>query len=449
MADNNILKPRVSIFWFRRDLRLEDNIGLYHALRESGSVMGLFIFDKHILDDLPVNDARVTFIYKAVQRLSDQIGSVGGRLEVQFGTPEEVFNALLKVYDIQAVFTNKDYEPYAVKRDWAVRRILDTQNIPFNGYLDHLIFPKGKPVKSDGKPYTVFTPYAKAWKAALIQLLAGEGIDAIRLESEKHTEGWAHLPPGDLPTLDEMGFKEHHLVDVVPHYSPETINQYHQKRDFPAVEGTSRLGVHLRFGTISIRSVLRKAWDVNEVFVNELIWREFYAHIMAWFPHVITRPFNPAYEDIPWLNDEAMFECWKYGRTGYPLVDAGMRELLQTGYMHNRVRMVTASFLTKHLLIDWRWGEAWFAQHLLDYELASNNGGWQWAAGCGTDAAPYFRVFNPLRQAERFDPEGKYIRRWVPEWGSKDYPQPIVEHTFARDRCVQTFKLHLQNKKRG
>jgi deoxyribodipyrimidine photo-lyase len=425
----------VNIFLFRRDLRLDDNAGLYHALKQGLPVIPVFIFDRNILDQLEEKaDRRVEFIRAALLDMQEQLEKLGASLEVYYGFPEEVYQQLLKKYTIQGVFTNHDYEPYARERDEAIGKQLQAQGVNFYTYKDQVIFEKNEVVKDDGKPYTVFTPYSKRWKATLTDFY---------LKSYPTKKYWKHFyrqSPEKIPSLTDMGFKEVDQPFPAKQMREELIRKYQQQRDYPAIQGTSKLGVHLRFGTISIRKLAQKASGWSETFLNELIWRDFYHTILWHFPQVGKgRAFKPDYEHIKWRNNEAEFERWCQGMTGYPIVDAGMRELNETGFMHNRVRMIVASFLTKHLLIDWRWGEAYFAEKLLDYDLAANNGGWQWAAGSGCDAAPYFRVFNPHLQTQRFDPELKYIRKWVPELDEFSYPRPIVEHDMARKRCLEVY----------
>lgn len=445
---------KISIFWHRRDLRLHDNAGLYHALKSSYPVLPLFIFDTYILDKLEDKpDARVEFIHDHVSALARELASMGSTMLVAHGKPEEVWARLLQQYPIGAVYTNHDYEPYAHERDEKVKRLLASHGIPFYTYKDHVIFERQEIVKDDGKPYTVFTPYSRKWRALLMSRPASAASNpaaSFYLQSyptERYFSRLWRAAPLPIPSLEAIGFVRTGVSFPPMQVTQGLIRQYDKTRNFPAVNGTSRLGVHFRFGTISIREKARHAIKLNDTYLNELIWRDFYAMILANFPHVATRAFKPEYDLIEWRNDEKEFQLWCEGRTGYPLVDAGMRELAATGYMHNRVRMVTASFLTKHLLIDWRWGEAWFARKLLDFDLASNNGGWQWAAGSGTDAAPYFRVFNPLAQQEKFDPELAYIRRWIPEYGTAAYPKPIVEHKLARERCMEVYRRALQQAK--
>jgi len=428
----------INIFWFRRDLRLEDNAGLFHALKSDLPVLPLFIFDTDILAKLNDKaDKRVEFIHGEVERLSGELEKYGSSLMVKRGNPMEVCEELLKGYDVRTVFTNHDYEPYAIERDKKVKELLAKYGRVFQTYKDQVIFEKHEVVKDDGKPYTVFTPYSRKWKAEL------KPFHYRSYPTLKYSNNFMKTEPLPQISLRKIGFTQTGFIFSGRVVKAEVVKNYSERRDFPAVNGTSKLGIHLRFGTLSIRKLLAYALERNQTFVNELIWRDFYQQILYHFPHVVQRAFRPEYDRIKWENDEDKFAAWCEGKTGYPLVDAGMRELNATGYMHNRVRMVVASFLTKHLLIDWRWGEAYFAEKLLDFELASNNGGWQWASGSGTDAAPYFRVFNPQLQLERFDPELKYVRKWVPEYGTATYPKPIVDHAAARDRVLKVYKAAL------
>lgn len=428
-----------SIFWHRRDLRISDNAGLFKALKSSENVLPIFIFDKNILDSLPSNDQRVVFIHAYVEKLKKAYQDLGSDLFVFYGKPLEIIPELASKWNVNAVFTNRDYEPYALERDKKMFDLLQAKNIDFQGAKDHVIFEKNEVLKDDGKPYTVFTPYSRKWKSKL---------NAFYLSSyptEKYTPNLVQSQEkSTLISLSEMKFENKTLFPFPKeNVSDLLIEKYSQQRDFPSIQGTSRLSVHLRFGTISIRELARKASEINETFLNELIWRDFYQMIIYHFPQTVKAAFKPAYDRIEWEKNEAHFKAWREGKTGYPLVDAGMRELNQTGFMHNRVRMVVASFLTKHLLLDWRLGEAYFAEKLMDFELASNIGGWQWAAGCGCDAAPYFRVFNPAAQQEKFDKQLLYIKKWVPEFGTPAYPAPIVDHKFARERVLERFKLAL------
>lgn len=432
----------LNIFWFRRDLRLTDNAGLYHALKTQRPLLPVFIFDRNIVDELEDKaDKRVEFIYAALTGMQQQLVSLGSSLNVFYSTPLQAFQQLVKAHDIEQVFTNHDYEPYAIDRDAAVAAFLKEQGIAFHTYKDQVIFDKNEVVKDDGRPYTVFTPYSKKWKSVLNDFY-------IRpYPVEKFTQYFYKRPPLPFPSLSSMGFKPTGAAFPPCHLNEELVKHYDKQRNLPALAGTSRMGVHLRFGTISIRALVKKALPLNETYLNELIWREFYQMILWHFPHVGRgKAFKPDYDFIQWRNNESEFERWCEGTTGYPIVDAGMRELNATGFMHNRVRMITASFLAKHLLIDWRRGEAYFAQKLLDFDLASNNGNWQWAAGSGCDAAPYFRIFNPYLQTKKFDPDLTYIKKWVPEWNELTYPNPIVGHEPARKRCMEAYKKALEKR---
>lgn len=436
------MKQTVNICWFRRDLRLKDNAALYHALKDDKPVLPVFIFDTNILGHLEEKaDSRVQFIYDIIQELQDALEKKGSSFHVLYGTPEEAFSNLLKKYSIAKVFTNHDYDPYAIERDESIATLLRKENIELHTYKDQVIFDKNEVMKDDGTPYTVFTPYSKKWKNKL------EAFYLKPYPTGKYFKNFFQTDPVAIPSLEKMGFKAS-AQKIPPHdVDAALIEHYGDTRDFPGIQGTSRLGIHLRFGTISIRALAAKAENLSATFLNELIWRDFYHMILWHFPQVgRSKAFKPAYDKIQWRNNEKEFEQWCNGQTGYPIVDAGIRELNETGFMHNRVRMITASFLVKHLLIDWRWGEAYFAQKLLDYDLAANNGGWQWAAGSGCDAAPYFRIFNPYLQTKKFDPEFKYIRKWVPEFEEFTYPRPIIEHEKARERCLAAYSKALKTK---
>jgi deoxyribodipyrimidine photo-lyase len=428
---------KITIFWFRRDLRLEDNTGLFQSLLNEKNVLPLFIFDRLILDKLDdKRDPRVEFIHSQISEVKSQLEQKGSSLLVRYGTPQEVFSDLLKEYDLQSVYTNRDYEPYAKEQDGLVETLLKEQGVRFLSFKDQVIFESTEILNGTGEFFKVFTPFSRVWLAKYTQ----GGV------SESPTANWENLfrsPPLPSLSLEEIGF-ERSTFQIPPKITDEQLlSNYEQIRNFPATKGTTRLGIHLRFGTISIRKLARTAATLSQTFLKELIWREFYMMILDLNPQVVDHAFKPAYDRIVWRNDVSEFEAWCKGQTGYPLVDAGMRELNQTGFMHNRVRMVVASFLTKHLLIDWRWGEAYFAAKLLDYDLAANNGGWQWAAGTGTDAQPYFRIFNPEAQMQKFDRELKYIKKWIPELETKNYPKPIVDHKFARERALETYKKAL------
>lgn len=424
----------VQVFWFRRDLRLDDNAGLYHALKSGKPVLLLFIFDTEILNKLEDKaDKRVKFIHQEVVRLNNELKEFGSSLLVKVGKPWVIWKELLNEYSIDTVYTNRDYEPYGITRDAGINELLKDNGVRFHTYKDIVIFEKHEVLKDDKTPYTVFTPYSRKWRLKLNEFY-GSSYPTL-----KYSANFFKTDSFEVPALKDFGFSISDFRFPERKVKSETIAKYTERRDFPAVNGTSRLGIHLRFGTLSVRKLLKYAEQRNQTYVNELIWRDFYQQILFHFPHVAKGAFRKEYDQIEWENNEAHFAAWCEGRTGYPLVDAGMRELNATGYMHNRVRMVVASFLTKHLLINWQWGEAYFAEKLLDFDLAANNGGWQWAAGCGTDAAPYFRVFNPQLQMERFDPEMKYVKHWVPEFGTGNYPAPIVDHKLAKDKVMAAY----------
>lgn len=423
----------MALFWFRRDLRLIDNIGLIAALNSNYSVVPIFIFDEDIIDELPKDDARISFIYENLNQIDSNLKSHGSSLIVKKGKIDEVWKELCSEFDIKSVFANEDYEPYAIQRDLIIENYLASKNIPFHLLKDQVIFAKGEIVKQDKTPYTVYTPFKNKWREqfATLNLVVDEELSNPNFTQLKN----------DFPALEEIGFVKS-KIKVKP-YEIENIANYSEIRNYPAVDGTSYLSPHLRFGTISIRSLALK-FRSNTVLLDELIWREFFMQILFHFPKVVDGNFREKYDFIQWRNNQEEFEKWKNGQTGYPIVDAGMRQLNTTGYMHNRVRMITAGFLCKHLLIDWRWGEAYFAEKLLDYDLSANNGNWQWSAGTGCDAAPYFRVFNPTEQVKKFDPELKYIRKWVPEIDDLTYPLPMVEHKFARERALTVYKAGLE-----
>lgn len=429
----------VNIFWFRRDLRLKDNAGLYHALKSNNPILPIFIFDKNILDKLSdKEDKRVAFIHAAVHEVQAVLEGIGSTLAVFYSTPSEVFEKLTSVYKIEKVFTNHDYEPYAKERDEAIAGFLQAKGASLNTFKDQVILEKDEVLKDDGKPYTVFTPYSRKWKAVL------SDFHLKSYQTEKYFNNFLEQASKEIPALSSMGFEDIVADFPAKALKKELLVKYQQQRNFPAIAGTSKLGVHLRFGTISIRKLAQHCRGLSETFLNELIWRDFYHMILWHFPHVgYGKAFKPAYDLIEWRHDEDAFDKWCKGQTGYPIVDAGMRELNATGFMHNRVRMIVSSFLTKHLLIDWRLGEAYFAEKLLDFDLAANNGGWQWAAGSGCDAAPYFRIFNPYLQTQKFDSKLAYINKWVPELNELSYPAPIVDHEFARKRCLEVYKKAL------
>jgi deoxyribodipyrimidine photo-lyase len=424
-------KEEISIFWFRRDLRLEDNVGLFFALKSNCPVVPLFIFDDAILERLPKNDARVGFIHESLSKINQQLVALGSAIMIKKGKTQEVWEELLLEFDVKEVFFNKDYEPYAIARDLAICELLKSKNVSAFSYKDQVIFEEKEISKSDGLPYTVYTPYKNKW-------LENYNATAPAVEYNA-TDSFGNFYKSNFvfPTLAQIGFEES-AIKVIPH-NLKNVGNYHETRDFPAMDSTSHLSPHLRFGTVSIRKLVNWAARKNQVFLSELIWREFFMQILFSFPKVVSNNFKSAYDGIQWRNNDEDFKRWCSGTTGYPMVDAGMRELNATGYMHNRVRMVVASFLCKHLLINWQWGEAYFAQKLLDFELSANVGNWQWAAGTGCDAAPYFRVFNPEIQQKKFDEKGIYIRKWIPEFDLV-YGEPMVDHAFARDRAIATYK---------
>lgn len=421
---------KVVAFWFRRDLRLVDNRGLIQALESGYPVLPVFIFDNAILEELPADDPRVNFIYDSLQQMQEQLVGAGKGLWCKRGLPETCWKEIIEQYDLAAVYTNKDYEPYARIRDKKIHDLLGAKDIPLHRIKDQVIFEEREVVKNDGDPYTVYTPYKKRW---LEQYNPEQYQPVMEVNLEQF-----HSNVPDFPTKEMLNIKASE-IKVKP-YSLEDLKVYEAKRNFPAAGTTSNLSPHLRFGTVSVRQIMSKLDPDDAMFQSELIWREFFMQILYNFPKVVKNNFRAKYDGIAWRNNEEEFKRWCEGKTGYPMVDAGMRELNATGYMHNRVRMVTASFLCKHLLIDWRWGEAYFAEKLLDFELASNNGNWQWAAGTGCDAAPYFRIFNPTTQIQKFDKEGRYIKHWVPEWKTDEYAPPMVEHKMARERALAAYK---------
>lgn len=433
---------KVNIFWFRRDLRLHDNTGLSQALQSAHPVVPIFIFDRQILDQLEDrDDRRVNFIHKTILSLQARLVQFNTTLDVRYGDPLSVFKELQQQYDVHAVFTNHDYEPYAINRDHAVSTWLQQNKIEFHSYKDQVVFEKNEVVKDNGEPYAVYTPYSRKW----LSLLKDE--DLTEQQTEKYFHHFFQQEQKPVPSLEEIGFTDQDFQHQAC-LDFDRIHAYHLTRDIPSLEGTTRAGVDLRFGTVSIRQLVKDAMQWNKTFLGELIWREFFMQVLWHEPEVVHRCFKKEYEAIRWRNQEDEFEKWCQGQTGYPLVDAGMRELNTTGFMHNRVRMVAASFLVKDLLIDWRWGEAYFAGKLLDYELASNNGNWQWVAGCGCDAAPYFRIFNPNEQAKKFDPQANYIKKWIPELEILTYPPPMIDHKLARERCLTIYKQALKDSKK-
>lgn len=428
----------INIFWFRRDLRLADNHALYQALESEKPVQPLFIFDTNILNKLKSDDRRVKFIHDQIIVLNNELNRYNGSLMIRVGDPYEVFEKLLEDIDIVDVYANEDYEPYALKRDKAIHELLLKKRKNLLLFKDQLIFHPDEILKTDGSPYEIFTPFSKRWKQSLKENSTDEYPSLKHLENIRETEN------SKIPTLQELGFKDTNAIFPTKEPPVAIIRNYAETRNLPSVKGTTQIGIHIRFGTVSIRECVRLAIQHSEVWLNELIWREFFTQMIFHYPHLTNKCYKKKYDRITWRNNEEEFERWKSGTTGYPLVDAGMHELSETGFMHNRVRMVTASFLVKHLLIDWRWGEAWFAEKLLDYDLAINVGNWQWVAGCGCDAAPYFRIFNPITQQLKFDPDNQYIKTWITEYGTNAYPEPIIDHQFARIRCLEAYKIAIE-----
>ena len=426
---------KISIFWFRRDLRLHDNKALFHALQSEDKILPIFIFDIDILEKIPKDDARISFIYSELKAMNKHLEAHETEIKMFYGNPKEVFKSLMKNYTIVKVFTNHDYEPYAIKRDLEIKEVVSTSKIDFQTYKDQVIFEKNEITKKDGKPYVVYTPYSKKW------LEKYETNKPENYPSEDLLDRLYKKTKSETLTLSDIGFIETSIPIKNYIFNSRIINEYEETRNFPALDNTSKLGPHLRFGTVSVRQMVSRADAYeNKIFLKELIWREFFMQILWHFPETHKNSFKSKYDRIIWRNNEKEFKKWCEGNTGYPMVDAGMRQLNKTGFMHNRVRMLVGSFLCKHLLIDWRWGEAYFAEKLHDYEMSSNVGNWQWVAGTGVDASPYFRIFNPTSQIQKFDKELKYIKKWVPDFQEITYPSPMVEHKFARERCLKTYK---------
>ena len=431
------MKREVSIFWFRRDLRLDDNTGLYFALKSPYPVLPVFIFDPEILDKLSdKQDRRVAYIFRTLEEIDSTLQKNGSSLFVLHDLVENAFAKILDEYDVKQVFINHDYEPYALERDTKISKLLKDRGVAFNTFKDQVIFERSEIMKTDGLPYTVFTPYSNKWKEHYLRQ------ETESFPSEKNLNKLLSTDPLIFPSLKSIGFEKIDPGLPVLDLSEKTITNYHETRNLPGINGTSCASVYLRFGTLSIRTLVSLASKWNKIWLNELIWREFFMMILFHFPHVVDRSFKKKYDNIPWRNNENEFALWCKGETGYPIVDAGMRQLNETGWMHNRVRMIVAGFLTKHLLIDWRWGEAYFAKKLLDYELSSNNGNWQWAAGSGCDSAPYFRIFNPTSQTIKFDPKLVYIKKWIIQF-NQYHLSPIVDHEYARKRALDVYKKAL------
>lgn len=425
---------KIALFWFRRDIRLEDNTGLNEALKSGLPVLPIFIFDSEILTELPKNDARVSFIYRSLEKLNQKLEDYSSSMKILMSKPIDGFKKLIEEYDVAKVYCNKDYEPYAIKRDEEIQALLEKNNISFHSLKDQVIFEENEITKDDGKPYTIYTPFKNKW----LQSFKKEEYTPQEL-----SEGKFFIEKHPFPSIKEIGFAP--SQKTVKPFTLSNLSNYSTSRDIPEEDGTSYLSPHLRFGTISPRQIIDQLVEGDAVFLSELIWREFFMQILFHFPKVVNENFKAKYNGIKWRNKEEEYKKWCEGKTGYLLVDAGMRQLNQTGYMHNRVRMVTAGFLCKHLLIDWKWGEAYFAKKLLDYDLSANNGNWQWSAGTGCDSAPYFRIFNPSEQVKKFDPKFHYIKKWIPEFGQLDYPNPMVEHKFARERALETYKEGIEN----
>ena len=423
----------MNIFWFRRDLRIFDNTGLFNCLKERKDVQPIFIFDTNITGELETDDPRISFIYENLTSIHSKLLSFSSSLKIYAGDPLTIFKQILNENNVESVYINRDYEPYATKRDDSISEFLSKRNVAFKSFKDHVIFEKSEVVKKDGLPYTVFTPYKNKWleKYQESKITVNEKLESSNFLQSNHK----------LPKIEVLGFKV--ATIKVPEFNINNVPDYDLTRNIPSLDSTSKIGPHLRFGTVSIRKIVQSVKSLNSVYLSELVWREFFIQILHHFPKVVTENFRSKYNSIVWNNNTKDFENWCNGKTGYPIVDAGMNELNTTGFMHNRVRMVTASFLCKHLLIDWRWGEAYFAKKLLDYELASNNGNWQWCAGTGCDSSPYFRIFNPYEQTKKFDKDLSYINKWVDNLNSFEYPSPIVEHKWARNRALEAYKTGL------
>lgn len=439
MPDKKTTTQKVTLFWFRRDLRLYDNAGLFEALKHNENVLPVFIFDPQILSELESTDLRVPFIHQTVLALKQKLQNQNSDLWIDYGAPLEIIQKIAKKFQVQAIYLNHDFEPSAIARDQKVQAWAKTENIEFHTFKDHVIFEKNEILTDAGKPYTVYTPYKKKWLASLSPFY----LKSYPIDLYEHNLMRIQLSE-PVPSLETMKFKTMNHMYPESYVPVQILKNYAEKRDFPALDQTSKLGLHLRFGTVSPRELAREGKKYSEVWLSELIWRDFFTQILFHFPHVVQNSFRLEYDQIQWIDDEVTFLKWKNGETGYPLVDAGMRELNATGHMHNRVRMVVASFLTKHLLTHWLKGERYFAEKLLDYDLSANNGNWQWAAGTGCDAAPYFRVFNPTTQLEKFDPDLKYVKKWVPEYGTSKYCPEIVDHVFARNRALTEYKKGLK-----
>lgn len=428
---------KTTIHWFRRDLRIKDNTALFHALSQNNNVQCIFIFDENIINELPKNDHRISFIYDTLVNINYELNKYGTSIEIFKGDPIDVFKKIILDNEINSIYFNKDYEPYTINRDNSIEKLLSKQNIKVKSYKDHVIFEEKEITKDDNKPYTIYTPYSKKWLKKIHETKITEYNIIPFLNNFKKNKNL------NIKSREELDFIKSDTLVYDFNSTDEIILSYEKTRNYPFIEGTSKVGPYLRFGLISIRTLVLKSINKDITYLKELIWRDFFSQILFNFPNVIISSFKNKYDNIKWENNEYFLKKWKNGETGYPIVDAGMRELNNTGFMHNRVRMITASFLCKHLLIDWRFGEAYFAEKLFDYELSSNNGNWQWAAGCGCDAAPYFRVFNPYTQQEKFDKGFNYIKKWVPEYNSNKYAKPLVNHKEARIKAIEHYKKYL------
>jgi deoxyribodipyrimidine photo-lyase len=430
------MKDEVVVFWFRRDLRLQDNAALSEALRSGQKVLPIYIYDENVPSFLSEKDVKTTFINAQLHKMQLELKNSNAALSLAEGKAIDVFKEMMKQFKIHAVYVNREYEPNLIKRDQELFDFLTAQNIQFKTYKDQVLFERDEIVKADGLPYKIYTPYSKKWLEKLQHM--NVSFFECSLETSKLVQKKFYFPFSESsPVIDPKD-------SAWPYdLSQKTIDNYTDTRNFPSIAGTSKLSNHLRYGTVSVRSCIREAMKSSDItFLKELIWREFFTQALWHFPFSVFQNFKEKYNGIVWRNNTSEFEQWCRGETGYPIVDAGMRELNSTGFMHNRVRMITASFLCKHLLIDWRWGEAYFAEKLLDYDMALNVGNWQWVAGTGCDSAPYFRVFNPTEQLKKFDKEFLYVKKWVPEFQELTY-KPMVEHTMARKRCLETFKKGL------
>jgi len=425
------------IFWFRRDLRLDDNHALFKALKSGYDVLPIFIFDSNITIKLNQNDHRLNYINNVLDGLNKRLSENKKKIYIYKGDPIEIISKLIIKLKIKEIYLNKDYEPYAIDRDDKIEKLCVANNVSYNSFKDHVIFEEDQIVKKDGTPYVVYTPYSRKW----IEKFQSNQLDSY--PSELNLDGFV-----DSDKIREvnylMDFEKNIISPKTYNLNKDLIDKYEETRNFPALDSTSRIGVNLRFGTVSTRKIVKTSSErSNNTFLKELIWREFFIQILWHFPHTTEKSFKDKYERIEWRNDMDDFKLWCDGKTGYPIVDAGMNQLNKTGFMHNRLRMVVGSFLCKHLLIDWRLGEKYFADKLFDYEQASNVGNWQWVAGCGVDAAPYFRIFNPEEQQKKFDKELQFIKKWIPNYDKDNYINKIVDHKFARERCLNTYKKAL------